>query len=93
MRIGRVVWFEEKGSIRIGQVVGVRSDGNSVGDVPKEGTEDGLTVRVSAAGDTFWVGRGKVHRVSERSRIDFATVELLGVPLGVNVDGEPLLQH
>ena len=90
MRIGRVVWFEAKGSVHIGQVVGIRSGEKTVGDVPEEGTEDGLNVKISTAGDTFWVARGQAHRVSECSRIGSSTVELLQVPLGVNVDGESL---
>ena len=91
MRLGRTVWFEAKGSLHIGQAVGIRSNGKTVGDVPEEGTGDGLNVQVSTAGDTFWVARGQAHRVSECSRIGSATVELLQVPLGVNVDGEPLV--
>ena len=84
MRLGRVAWFEAKGSIHIGQVVGIRGKGKTVGDVPEEGTDDGLNVKVSTAGDTFWVPRGQAHRVSECSRIASATLELLQVPLGVN---------
>ena len=53
MRLGRTVWFEAKGSVHIGQAVGIRSSGKTVGDVPEEGTEDGLTVKVSTTGDTF----------------------------------------
>ena len=91
MRIGRVVLFEAKGSVHIGQVVGIRSGEKTVGDVPEEDTEDGLNVQVSTAGETFWVARGQAHRVSECSRIGSATVNLLQVPVGVNVDSEPLV--
>ena len=91
MRLGRTVWFEAKGSLHIGQVVGIRSNSKTVGDVPEEGTGDGLNVQVSTDGDTFWVARGQAHRVSEFSRIGSATVNLLQVPVGVNVDSELLV--
>ena len=88
MRLGRAVWFEAKGSIHIGQVIGIRGQGKMVGDVPEEGTDDGLNVKISTAGDTFWVPRGQAHRVSESSRIGSVTVKLLEVPLGINAEGE-----
>ena len=91
MRIGRVVWFEAKGWIGIGQVVGIRSNSKTVGDAPNEGTVDGVNVKITTAGDTFWVPRGQAHRLSEYSRIGSATVNLLQVPVGVNVDSEPLV--
>jgi hypothetical protein len=90
MRLGRTVWFEAKGSIHIGRVVGIRSGEKTVGDLPEAATEDGLNVQVSTAGEIFWVTRGQAHRVRECSQIGAATVEVLQVPRRVNVDGEPL---
>lgn len=89
MRLGRTVWFEAEGSIRIGQVVGIRGGGKAVGNV-LDGTEDGLNVQINTVGETLSAARAQVHRLSEASRIGSATAELLQVPLGVNVDGEPV---
>ncbi len=88
MRIGRPVWFEAKGSIRIGQVIGICSGEKTVGEVQESDTGDGLTVKVNTAGDTFWVKRGDAHRV--HGRLEQSTAQLLGVPLGMNAQGEML---
>lgn len=92
MKIGQAVaftWgFAEPGSealqntiVRVGQVVGIIHNGNQVGIVPDDKSEDGVMVKVSTSGQMLFSPKGEVHKVRDPEVAKLA-YKLLGIEWG-----------